>query len=80
VALEAVMPKATHEEARYRPGRLGRRCGNCSMFRDDIEPSHPRALDPGTEADSWASCTSVVSPIRARDVCDYFVKSEALPR
>jgi hypothetical protein len=26
--------KVTHEEARYRGGLLGRRCGNCAMFRD----------------------------------------------
>ena len=79
------MAKASHEEARYRPGLLGKRCGNCSMFRDyDIavhqgwrqgDVSYEGASRQGRdEYDEPPSCTAVASPIAVRDTCDYFEK------
>jgi hypothetical protein len=79
------MAKASHEEAQYRSGRLGRRCGNCSMFRDvdmrlheggwPVAEGLPRTGEQGRdEYDEPPMCTVVVNPISVRDVCDYFEK------
>jgi hypothetical protein len=77
------MAKATHEEAQYRCGRLGRRCCNCTMFRwlaDDERGEGEAEYGSADDEASEYSCTAVVSPIRPKDLCDYFVESEALPR
>jgi hypothetical protein len=78
---EQNMAKATHEEARYRGGLLGRRCGNCAMFRDMDMAVHlggqsaaalPDKGQGRDEYDEPPSCTVVASPIAPRDLCDYF--------
>jgi hypothetical protein len=76
------MAKATHEEAHYRCGRLGRRCGNCTMFRDydmvvhegDADAYEGVSRQGRDEYDEPSRCTAVVGPISVRDVCDYFEK------
>jgi hypothetical protein len=81
--------KASHEEANYRCGRLGRRCGNCAMFRDFDMRVHQGAQAHGMDAYEGASrqgrdeydeppfCTAVMSPIAIKDVCDYFQEMTA---
>jgi hypothetical protein len=75
--------KASHEEANYRCGRLGRRCGNCAMFRDVDMAVHQGQGLPRTdlagrdEYDEPPFCTAVMSPIAIKDVCDYFQEMTA---